>query len=90
MSGSGSRQQLAGVVVNSHPNVPREEYDRLRATLRNCIRFGPASQNRADHPHFRAHLLGKIGRVHMLNPARGEKLKALFQQIPWSAAATPE
>ena len=40
---------MAGVVLNAHPNVPRPEYERLKATLCNCVRHGPASQNRDGH-----------------------------------------
>jgi RNA-directed DNA polymerase len=43
------RQLLAGIVVNDHPNTSRETTEALRATLFNCVRFGPASQNREMH-----------------------------------------
>ncbi|MDI9654127.1 RNA-directed DNA polymerase, partial [Burkholderia cenocepacia] len=56
----GTRQQLAGVVVNRHPNLSRDAFDRLKAILTNCIRRGPASQNRDAHPDFRAHLAGRV------------------------------
>jgi hypothetical protein len=79
----GVRQQLAGVVVNVHPNVRRDEYDRLKAILTNCVRHGPASQNRDGHADFRGHLAGRIAYVTMLNPARGGRLRALFEQIQW-------
>ena len=47
------RQQLAGVVVNERPNVKRADFDELKATLCNCVRHGPASQNRAGRTDFR-------------------------------------
>lgn len=78
-----SRQWLAGVVVNRHPNVCRRDFDRLKAILHNCRRQGPQSQNRAGHADFQAHLSGTIAYVSMLNPARGEKLRSLFEQIEW-------
>ena len=34
----GVRQRIAGVVVNDRPNVARDEYDRLKATLHNCVK----------------------------------------------------
>lgn len=77
------RQHLAGVVVNNRLNIRRQHYDRLKATLTNCIRRGPESQNRAGHADYRAHLAGAISHVAMLNAERGERLKALFQQINW-------
>jgi hypothetical protein len=79
----GLRQQLAGVVVNAHPNVRRSEYDRLKAILCNCARHGPASQNREGHADFRAHLAGRVGYVAMLNPGRGRRLRTWFERIAW-------
>ncbi|MCA8094079.1 reverse transcriptase family protein [Burkholderia anthina] len=79
----GTRQQLAGVVVNRHPNLARDAFDLLKAILTNCIRHGPASQNRANHADFRAHLAGRVAHAAALNPARGAKLQALFDRITW-------
>ena len=77
------RQRVCGIVVNDHPNVPRDEYDRLRAILHNAARHGPAAENRAGVPDFRAHLLGRIGWIESVNPARGAKLRARFALIAW-------
>jgi hypothetical protein len=77
------RQQLAGVVLNIRPNVPRLAYDLLKAILHNAIRNGPASQNRSGRPDFRAHLLGRIAYIEMLNPDRGRRLRKSFARIHW-------
>ncbi|MBF5010814.1 RNA-directed DNA polymerase [Burkholderia pseudomultivorans] len=82
----GARQQLAGVVVNRHPNLARDEFDRLKAILTNCVRHGPASQNRGAHADFRAHLAGRVAHAAALNASRGAKLRALFERIAWGAA----
>jgi RNA-directed DNA polymerase len=79
----GVRQYLAGVVANQRLNIPRPDYDRLKAILTNCIRLGPESQNREAHPDFRAHLQGRISFVVMMNPKRGARLRSLFDQISW-------
>ncbi|MCA9193522.1 MAG: RNA-directed DNA polymerase [Planctomycetales bacterium] len=79
----GVRQKLAGLVVNEKTNFPRADYDRLKATLVNSIKHGPESQNRTQHRDFRAHLLGRISFIEMLNPNRGRKLRQLFQGIAW-------
>jgi hypothetical protein len=79
----GGRQQLCGLVVNDHPNLPREEVDKLRALLFNAARSGPESQNREGHSHFRAHLEGRISWVASVNPARGARLRAVFDRISW-------
>lgn len=79
----GVRQHLAGIVVNERPNIARADYDRLKATLANCVRHGPGGQNRTDHPEFRAHLLGRVAHVTTIHPTRGKKLRTLFEQIVW-------
>ena len=78
------RQQMTGIVVNSSPNVGRNIYDVMKATLHNCIRHGPTSQNHQRHPDFRAHLDGRVGWVEQVNAARGAKLRRLFERIAWS------
>jgi len=79
----GGRQQLCGLVVNDRPNLPRDELDNLRALLFNAVRSGPESQNRDGHPHFRAHLEGRIAWVASVNSARGARLRALFERVSW-------
>jgi RNA-directed DNA polymerase len=79
----GVCQQLAGIVVNQRPNIRRAVYDQLKAILTNCVRHGPATQNRAEHPHFRSHLRGRIAQVAMIHPQHGAKLRALFERIVW-------
>ena len=73
------RQRVTGVVVNDHPNIARDEYDRLRAILHNAARAAdPHTQNRAHVPDFRAHLRGRIAWVEHVNPAaRREAPRAL-------------
>jgi RNA-directed DNA polymerase len=79
----GVRQSIAGVVVNQSTNVRRADYDRLKATLTNCIRYGPESQNRHAHENYRSHLEGRISFVEMLNQTKGHRLQSLFDQIEW-------
>ncbi|MES2942514.1 MAG: reverse transcriptase family protein [Pseudomonadota bacterium] len=77
------QQRVTGVVVNSHPNLPRQDFDRLKAALYQCVQSGPASQNKACLPDFKSHLLGRIAWVRQLNPARAAKLMRLFERIQW-------
>jgi hypothetical protein len=79
----GQMQRACGLVLNEKPNLPREDYEALKALLFNCARFGPESQNRESRDNFRAHLLGKIGFVEQVNHGRGAKLMALFGKIDW-------
>ncbi|MEM1032712.1 MAG: reverse transcriptase family protein [Myxococcota bacterium] len=77
----GQRQEIGGLVVNRRPQVRRAEYDRLRAVLTNCVRHGLDRNNRDGHPDFRAHLQGRIAWVGQTSPARGARLRALYDRI---------
>lgn len=78
------RQRVSGVVVNVHPNVPRDDFDRLKACLHQSVLHGPASQNKDRLADFRSHLLGRIGWVGQFSLARQARLMRLFEQINWS------
>ena len=80
---AGHRQQVCGIVLNEHPNPPREQFDRLRAILWNCVRFGPESQNREQHPRFREHLEGRVAWFRQINPQKAARLERLLNQIQW-------
>ena len=79
----GVRQHVAGLVANQRLNVMRSEFDRLKATLTNCVRKGPSGQNREEHPQFRAHLEGRVTFVEMVNPGKGKRLRDLYERIVW-------
>ena len=83
MMRQGVRQQVTGVVVNRRTNVPRAQFDALKATLTNCVRHGPQSQNREARTDYRAYLAGKVAWVKMLNLAKGERLQKLLAAIAW-------
>ena len=77
------RQRLAGLVANERINVCRTDFERLKATLTNCVRSGAESQNRTTHPRFRSHLDGRVGWIESVNPAKGRRLRAIFDRIAW-------
>ena len=79
----GVRQYLAGIVTNERLNVVRADFDKLKAILTNCVRHGAESQNREGHPAFQQHLDGRVGFVEMVNPAKGARLRRIFEQIRW-------
>ncbi len=81
---SSARQRLVGLTINARPNVARHERDRLEAILTNCVRHGPATQNRANHPDFRAHLEGRVAWVGSVNPRHEARLRALLDAVDWS------
>lgn len=78
------RQRVAGIVVNDKLAIARDDVDQLRAILHNCVRTGPAAQNRDNHPDFRAHLLGRISWVASVAPAKRARLMAMFERIAWA------
>lgn len=82
--GRNARQEVTGVVVNARTTVPREDYDLLRAILHNCVRDGPASQNRLQHSHFRQYLRGRIAWVASMDAERGRRLLTTFDGIDWN------
>lgn len=77
------RQEVCGMVVNVRTNIPRSDYDRLKAIVHNAARHGPDVANRDDIPDFRAHLAGRIAWVAAVHPERGAKLQARFDEITW-------
>ena len=79
----GVRQYMAGLVANQRVNVVRTDFDRLKATLHNCVRHGPQSQNREAHPSFRSHLEGRVGFVETINPEKGRRLRQILERIQW-------
>lgn len=79
----GVRQHLVGLVANHHPNVVRADFDRLKATLTNCVRLGPESQNREKHLHFRLHLEGRVSFLESVNAAKGKRLRGLYERVQW-------
>jgi len=79
----GVRQHLAGLVTNEKLNIVRRDFDQLKAVLTNCVRHGAESQNRDGRPNFRSHVQGKVAFVEMINPAKGKRLRDIFERIRW-------
>lgn len=82
------RQHLAGLIANQKANIRRADFDRLKAILTNCVRKGVTTQNRDCDEHWREHLRGRIGFVESINPARGQRLRAIYDQITWEPGLT--
>ena len=81
----GRRQQVCNIVVNERPNLPRDEFDRLKAQLHRCATLGPATQNREGLPHWEQHLRGRVAWAAQLNPQKAQRLQRLLDRIDWSA-----
>jgi RNA-directed DNA polymerase len=74
-------QVVTGLVVNDRPGVSRDEVRRLRAILHRARVEGLDTQNRQDHPNFRAWLRGKIAYVGMSRPEVGARLLAELEAL---------
>ena len=81
----GRRQQVCNIVVNERPNLPRDEFDRLKAQLHRCATLGPSTQNRDGLPQWEQHLRGRVAWAAQLNPQKAQRLRRLLDQIDWSA-----
>lgn len=77
------RQHLAGLIANQKVNIRRADFDLLKAILTNCMRKGVATQNREGREYWREHLKGRIGFVESINPAKGKRLRSIYDQIRW-------
>jgi len=81
------RQKMLGMVINEHPNIPRDVYRHFRAVVFNCLNQGFTvnalryGDEYADTPgSFVAHLQGKISYFHSVNPARAARLAEVLNQ----------
>lgn len=83
---AAQRQLVAGVVVNARANVPRPEYDRLKAILHRMTVHGPGSYNPGRPVDLHAHLRGQVAWVNAVNPRRGANLRRLLDTIHWDQA----
>lgn len=78
-----AQQRVCGVVVNEHPNLPRRDFDRLRAELHRCLHHGPPPGDEG----YRARLLGRVQWAAQLNPLKARRLHQLWDGIAWPARA---
>ncbi len=79
------RQSVTGLVVNAKPNISRRDYDNLKATLYNCVKHRPATQNHHGSDHFKTQLAGRLAHIVHINPDKGRRLQALWDEIEWES-----
>ena len=80
---SAKRQTVTGIVVNDAEKLglPREEVRKLRAIVHNAKKTGLEAQNRDGIPDFRAHLLGKIAYLAMIDKPKADALLAELKGV---------
>lgn len=74
-------QVVTGLVVNDKPSVSRSKIRQIRAILHNARSHGLESQNRHQHPNFRACLNGYITFIAMTRPDLANQMKVDLQSI---------
>lgn len=82
-----TRQKMLGMVVNQHPNIPRDVYRRYRNIIFNCLEYGffPNALRYGgefiDAPQaFASHLKGKVSYFQSINPVHGAQLAEVLQR----------
>jgi hypothetical protein len=71
------QQRCTGLVVNQHVNIPRADYDRLKAIIHHLAR--PSDPRRAD-PAFLTQLEGRITWLEQVNLHKGAGLRIKLAQ----------
>ena len=66
------RQMVTGLVVNQHLNLPRPDYDLLKATIHH---LGHPKDPRRSDAAFLIHLSGRIAWLEQINPVKGARLR---------------
>lgn len=74
------RQTVTGVVVNTHPAVPRAVRERVRAVLHRVETRGWDAVE-LDTPDPRAWLLGQIAWIRSVRPEHGDRLRERFDRL---------
>ena len=80
-SGAAGAMRVCGIVVNAQPNLPRKEFELLKAQLHRCQQGGMAAtaQAQAMTPQaLRAHLVGRVAWARQVNPGKALRLKRLL------------
>jgi RNA-directed DNA polymerase len=89
---AGHRQQVCGIVVNRHTNLPRAEFDRLKAMLHRALTRGLETVEVPEGADAGDYLRGRVAWAAQLNPAKARALQALVQRLDVAgspAADTP-
>ena len=77
------RQEVCNIVVNERLNLPRIEFDRLKAQLHACATKGASAQNREDLPNWEQYLRGRVAWAEQLNGRKAQRLRRLLDRIDW-------
>jgi RNA-directed DNA polymerase len=86
------RQDVTGVVVNSKPNVSRQELKRFRATLYQLEKDGPVGKRWGHSQDVIASIQGYANFVFMVNPEKGaefqQRVRSIVEKYNWVPVKT--
>ncbi|MGG1017066.1 reverse transcriptase domain-containing protein [Bacillus subtilis] len=84
---AGNKQLVLGLTVTNGVHVPKDFKKEIWTHLRYCKKYGPIDHlryiNKSDKGAFKDWLFGKISFVKSVEPAVGEKMMNLFNEINW-------
>ena len=86
---TGRRKEVTGVVVNDKPGVDRKTLRRFRALLYQIETHGPQGKKWGYTPNLLAAIEGYANYVYMVDPEKGEPLKARVREVANSLARAP-
>ena len=75
------RQKILGLIINEKVNMPKKEIEEVKRILHKAKNSGLETQNKNNHPNFRAHIAGRIVQIKIFNPDVGEKLWEKFRSL---------
>ena len=74
-------QSVTGLIVNDRVSVSRKELRRLRAILHSAKSQGLETQNRDQHPDYRAYLTGLLAYVAATRPTLAAEMKKELDSV---------
>lgn len=78
-----AQQRLLGITLNQKLGIPRDQYNRMRCLLHNCVKEGFEAQveraKKDNVHHLHNWLRGNLAYYSMVAPARAARLKAIYE-----------
>lgn len=86
---TGRRKEVTGIVVNDKPGIDRKMLRRFRALLHQIETQGPQGKKWGHTPNLLAAIEGYANYVYMVDPVKGEPLKARVRQLAQTLTRAP-
>jgi len=86
---TGRRKEVTGIVVNDKPGIDRKMLRRFRALLHQIETEGPRYKKWGHTPNLLAAIEGYANYVNMVDPMKGEPLKARVRELAKTLQRAP-